>query len=112
MSALRAGGASGRAGCTAPGAFTAPTSAAATRLPRSASRSFWHSCECLLGLLQENATRTVLLRARGGGAQDGVILAKDEVLLSVGLVALVARGRNVPGHLPLERILVAEAEVG
>src|SRR5205823_12184201 len=49
----------------------------------------------------------------GRRAQDGVILAEDPiVLLSVVLMALVARGDSVLGHLRLERILVAEAEVG
>src|SRR5881275_2956835 len=49
----------------------------------------------------------------GRRAQDGVILAKDPIiLLSVVLMALVARGDGVLGHLRLERILVAEAEVG
>ena len=49
----------------------------------------------------------------GAAAQDGVILAKDPIiLLSVVLMALVARGGSVLGHLRLERILVAEAEVG
>src|SRR3954447_10810577 len=49
----------------------------------------------------------------GRRGQDGVILAKDPIiLLSVVLMALVARGGSVLGHLRLERILVAEAEVG
>src|SRR3954468_15753799 len=53
------------------------------------------------------------LRMRGRRTQDGVVLAEDPiVLLSVVLVALVARGDSVPGHLRLERVLVAEAEVG
>src|ERR1043166_8264083 len=57
--------------------------------------------------------RSVSLRLRGCVAQDGVILAKDPIiLLSVVLMALVARGDSVLGHLLLERILVAEAEVG
>src|SRR5215831_2465154 len=53
-----------------------------------------------------------LLRARGRRAQDGVILAEDPVRLGVVLMALVARGDSVLGHLLLERVLVAEAEVG
>src|SRR5262249_33942934 len=53
------------------------------------------------------------LRTRGRRAQDGVILAKDPIiLLSVVLMALVARGGSVLGRLRLERMLVAEAEVG
>src|SRR3954451_23935149 len=49
----------------------------------------------------------------GRRGQDGVILAKDPIiLLSVVQMALVARGGSVLGHLRLERILVAEAEVG
>src|SRR5262245_34693912 len=56
---------------------------------------------------------TSSLRLRGCGAQDGVILAKDPIiLLGVDLMALVARGGRVLGHLRLERILVTEAEVG
>src|SRR5436305_6698695 len=52
------------------------------------------------------------LRTRGRRTQDGVVLAEDPiVLLSVVLMALVARGDRVLGHLRLERILVAEAEV-
>src|SRR5690348_6780961 len=43
-----------------------------------------------------------LLRMRGCRAQDGVILAKDPIiLLSVVLMALVARGGSVLGHLRL-----------
>src|SRR6476660_9670553 len=53
------------------------------------------------------------LRMRARRTQDGVILAEDPIiLLSVGLMALVARGDSVLGHLRLERVLVAEAEVG
>src|SRR5881397_1726165 len=49
----------------------------------------------------------------GRRTQDGVVLAEDPIiLLSVVLMALVARGDGVLGHLRLERILVAEAEVG
>src|SRR3954454_15770583 len=52
------------------------------------------------------------LRMRGRRTQDGVVLAEDPIiLLSVVLMALVARGDRVLGHLRLERILVAEAEV-
>src|SRR6185437_14023189 len=50
-------------------------------------------------------------RFLGRRAQDGVILTEDPIL-SVVLMALVARGGSVLGHLRLERILVAEAEVG
>src|SRR5438309_11711092 len=50
---------------------------------------------------------------RGRRTQDGVIPAKDPIiLLGVGLMALVARGDSVLGHLRLKRILVTEAEVG
>src|SRR3954470_9132891 len=53
------------------------------------------------------------LRTRGRCTQDGIVLAEDPIiLLSVVLMALVARGDGVLGHLRLERILVAEAEVG
>src|SRR6516165_12394952 len=52
------------------------------------------------------------LRTRGRSAQDGVILAEDPVRLGVVLVALVARAGGVLRRLLLERILVAEAEVG
>src|SRR3954454_16062234 len=52
------------------------------------------------------------LRMRGRRTQDGVILAKDPVRLGVVLVALVARAGGVLRRLRLERILVAEAEVG
>src|SRR3954454_24417105 len=53
------------------------------------------------------------LRTRGRRTQDGVVLAEDPIiLLSVVLMALVPRGDRVLGHLRLERILVAEAEVG
>src|SRR5262249_39651659 len=62
---------------------------------------------------RRDAPRSVSLRLRGRRAQDGVILAKDPIIfLSVVLMALVARGDRVLGHLRLERILVAEAEVG
>src|SRR5262249_5028880 len=54
-----------------------------------------------------------LLRARGRRAQDGVILAEDPVRLGGAvLMALVAGGDSALGHLLLERVLVAEAEVG
>src|SRR4029077_14177607 len=53
------------------------------------------------------------LRTRGRRTQDGVIPAKDPIiLLSVVFMAFVARGDRVLGHLRLERVLVAEAEVG
>src|SRR5262249_31772143 len=52
------------------------------------------------------------LRMRGRRTQDGVILAEDPVRLGVVLVTLVARAGGVLRHLRLERILVAEAEVG
>src|SRR5437764_3202420 len=53
------------------------------------------------------------LRMRGRRTQDGVVLAEDPIiLLSVLLMALVARGDRALGHLRLERVLVAEAEVG
>src|SRR6516165_6893726 len=65
------------------------------------------------GAPQAGAPRSASLRLRGSGAQDGVILAKDPIiLLSVLLMAQVARGGRVLGHHRLERILVAEAEVG
>src|SRR6185437_9729868 len=55
----------------------------------------------------------ISLRMRGRRTQDGVVLAEDPIiLLSVVLMALVARGDRVLGHLRLERIFVAEAEVG
>src|SRR4051794_5241401 len=67
----------------------------------------------VFGLKPARTPLPALLRMRGRRAQDGVILAKDPIiLLSVVLVALVARGDSVLGHLRLERILVAEAEVG
>src|SRR6478752_6240841 len=57
--------------------------------------------------------RSASLRLRGRRAQDGVILAKDPIiLLDIVLMALVARGDSVLGHLRLERVLVAEAEIG
>src|SRR5690242_1632058 len=53
------------------------------------------------------------LLLRGCVTQEGVILAEDPIiLLGVVLVALIARGGGVLGHLRLERVLVAEAEVG
>src|SRR6516165_11220231 len=62
---------------------------------------------------RRDAPRSVSLRLRGRRAQHGVFLTKDPIiLLSVVLMALVARGDRVLGHLRLERILVAEAEVG
>src|SRR3954453_2207385 len=65
------------------------------------------------GLRRAPVYITSSLRFRGRRAQGGVILAEDPIiLLGVGLMALVARGDSVPGHLRLERVLVAEAEVG
>src|SRR4051794_24466405 len=62
---------------------------------------------------QTGLPQSVSLRFRGRRAQGGVILAEDPIiLLGVVLMALVARGDSVLGHLGLERILVAEAEVG
>src|SRR4030095_15605833 len=52
------------------------------------------------------------LGTRGRCTQDGVVLAEDPVRLGVVLVALVAGAGGVLRHLRLERILVAEAEVG
>src|SRR5438105_2240888 len=44
----------------------------------------------------------ISLRMRGRRTQDGVVLAEDPIiLLSVVLVALVARGDRVLGHLRL-----------
>src|SRR3954451_7300560 len=64
------------------------------------------------GLRRAPVCITSSLRLRGRRTQDGIILAKDPIiLLSVVLMALVARGDSVLGHLRLERILVAEAEV-
>src|SRR5262245_18350611 len=61
----------------------------------------------------ESGPRSALLLARGRRAQYGVILAEDPVRLGgVVLMALVARGDSVLGHLLLERVLVPEAEVG
>src|SRR5947209_6003030 len=68
------------------------------------------------GVSGTGPTRTRMpnsLRTLGRRTQDGVVLAEDPIiLLSVVLMALVARGDGVLGHLRLERILVAEAEVG
>src|SRR6516164_4442683 len=51
-------------------------------------------------------------RARSHRAQDRIILAEDPIRLGVVLMALIARGHSVLGYLRLERVLVAEAEVG
>src|SRR5262249_41605849 len=60
-----------------------------------------------------NAPRSASLRARGGSAQDGVVLAEDKIRLGgIVIVALVACANGILGHLRLERVLVAEAEVG
>src|SRR5262245_62449434 len=64
------------------------------------------------GRAAAGAPRSASLRLRGRRAQDGVILAEDPVRLSVLLMALVARGDSALGHIRLERVLVAEAEVG
>src|SRR5262249_48264539 len=64
------------------------------------------------GAPQAGAPRSVSLRLRGRGAQDGVVLGENPVLLGVVLVALVARTGGVLCRLFLERVLVAEAEVG
>src|SRR5262245_59129938 len=59
------------------------------------------------------APRSASLRVRGGGAQNGVVLAEDKVRLGgIVIVALGARGHGVFSNLLLERVLVAEAEVG
>src|SRR5687768_17552201 len=59
------------------------------------------------------ASRSASLRLRGRRAQAGVILAEDVVRLAgVVRMALVARGDSALGHLRLERVLVAEAEIG
>src|SRR5439155_26723098 len=83
---------------------------------RSGSRAAIQSRRGMRGVLGRNRLAhapPALLRMRGSRAQDGVILAKDPIiLLSVVLMALVARGGSVLGHLRLERVLVAEAEVG
>src|SRR5262249_34488465 len=100
-------------------------SAAAARLPRACRRGtlMFMGCVSWVGRMMAHPGRAGLRRApgcitssprfRGRRAQGGVILAKDPIiLLGVGLMALVARRDSVLGHLRLERILVAEAEVG
>src|SRR6516225_10707249 len=60
-----------------------------------------------------SAPRSASLRAQGGSAQDGVVLAEDKVRLGgIVIVARVACADGILGHLRLERVLVAEAEVG
>src|SRR6516162_6600702 len=60
-----------------------------------------------------SAPRSASLRARGRSAQDGVVLAEDKVRLGgIVIVALIACADGILGHLLLERVLVAEAEVG
>ena len=52
------------------------------------------------------------LRTWGRRRQDVVVLGENPILLGTVLVALVAREGGAFGHLRLERVLVAEAEVG
>src|SRR6516165_8937179 len=52
------------------------------------------------------------LRTRGRCAQDGVVLAEDVILHGARLMTRVAGGGILLRGLGLERILVAEAEVG
>src|SRR5262245_9264394 len=49
---------------------------------------------------------------RGRCTQAGVVLAEEVVLRGDGMVGRVARGRGLLRRSRLERILVAEAEVG
>src|SRR6516225_664099 len=59
-----------------------------------------------------SAPRSASLRARDGSAQDGVVLAEDKVRLGgIVIVALVACADGILGHLRLERVFMAEAEV-
>src|SRR5262245_3418545 len=112
--ALGAGGSSARISRDEPATTTTARRATPARLPMISQYGvlifICHLGSGVNAAVPAGTAAGSLLRGRR--AQGGVILAKDPILLSVVLMALVARGDSVLRHLRLERILVAEAEVG